>query len=125
MSARELSRRAAGLAFWIGLPLTLLAVPLWPRGSVLVVGDDPFSLELNPVRSSLPPPFDELSFFYPATLAGLGVLALATMARPWWGRRYRVASVMDMVCYVGFKNLLIGAALFLMLKSLGWLTVSG
>lgn len=42
---------------------------------------------------------------------------------PWWGRRYRVASVMDMLCYVGFKNLLVGAALFLALKTLGWLQV--
>lgn len=41
---------------------------------------------------------------------------------PWWGRCYRRASLMDMVCYVGFKNLLIGAALFLALKSLGLLT---
>lgn len=38
---------------------------------------------------------------------------------PWWGSRYRRASVMDMICYVGFKNLLIGATLFLALKSLG------
>jgi hypothetical protein len=38
---------------------------------------------------------------------------------PWWGRRYRAASVMDMLCYVGFKNLLIGAALFLVLKGAG------
>ncbi len=38
---------------------------------------------------------------------------------PWWGRRYRVANVMDMLCYVGFKNLLIGAALFLALKAAG------
>jgi hypothetical protein len=38
---------------------------------------------------------------------------------PWWGRRYRVASVMDMICYVGFKNLLIGAGLFLVLRGLG------
>ncbi len=42
---------------------------------------------------------------------------------PWWGRRYRKASVMDMICYVGFKNLLIGAALFLALKSLGLLVL--
>ncbi len=42
---------------------------------------------------------------------------------PWWGRRYRKASVMDMVCYVGFKNLLIGAALFLALKSFGLVQV--
>jgi hypothetical protein len=42
---------------------------------------------------------------------------------PWWGRRYRVASIMDMLCYVGFKNLLIGAALFLALKAAGWLPV--
>jgi hypothetical protein len=42
---------------------------------------------------------------------------------PWWGRRYRVAGVMDMLCYVGFKNLLIGASLFLALKALGRLWV--
>ena len=38
---------------------------------------------------------------------------------PWWGRRYRVAGVMDMLSYVGFKNLLIGAAFFLVLKAAG------
>lgn len=42
---------------------------------------------------------------------------------PWWGRRYRVASVMDMICYVSFKNLLIGASLFLVLKAMGWLVL--
>lgn len=36
---------------------------------------------------------------------------------PWWGRSYRRATRMDMVCYVGFKNLLIGAGLFLFLKT--------
>lgn len=40
---------------------------------------------------------------------------------PWWGARYRVATPMDMLCYVGFKNLLIGAALFLALRSVGML----
>lgn len=40
---------------------------------------------------------------------------------PWWGRNYRPASVMDMLCYVSFKNLLVGAALFLGLKALGLL----
>ena len=39
----------------------------------------------------------------------------------WWGSTYRVATPMDMICYVGFKNLLIGAALFLLLKSVGLL----
>ena len=42
---------------------------------------------------------------------------------PWWGRRYRRASLMDMICYVGFKNLLIGAALFIGLKTAGILQV--
>jgi hypothetical protein len=42
---------------------------------------------------------------------------------PWWGQRYRKASVMDMTCYVGFKNLLIGATLFLALKSLGLIQI--
>lgn len=42
---------------------------------------------------------------------------------PWWGRVYRRAGVMDMICYVGFKNLLIGATLFVGLKSLGLLNV--
>ncbi|AKJ30806.1 NosR/NirI family protein [Caldimonas brevitalea] len=42
---------------------------------------------------------------------------------PWWLHRWRVASVMDMLSYVGFKNLLIGATLFLVLKALGRLAV--
>lgn len=42
---------------------------------------------------------------------------------PWWGRNYRPAGPMDMLCYVSFKNLLIGAALFITLKSLGVLNV--
>lgn len=40
---------------------------------------------------------------------------------PWWGRSYRPANLMDMVCYVLFKNLLVGAVLFLALKALGLL----
>ncbi|MBX9836560.1 MAG: 4Fe-4S binding protein, partial [Burkholderiaceae bacterium] len=39
----------------------------------------------------------------------------------WWRDEYRVAGVMDMVSYVGFKNLMIGAVLFLIFKSMGWL----
>lgn len=42
---------------------------------------------------------------------------------PWWGRHYRRANLMDMVCYVTFKNLLVGAVLFIGLKSLGVLSV--
>jgi len=42
---------------------------------------------------------------------------------PWWQDHYRHAGVMDMLSYVGFKNLLIGAALFLGLKALGLLLV--
>lgn len=41
----------------------------------------------------------------------------------WWRGNYRAASVMDMMSYVGFKNLLIGAALFLALKTLGLLNL--
>ncbi len=37
---------------------------------------------------------------------------------PWWKRNYRYAGVMDMMSYVAFKNLLIGATLFLTLKAL-------
>lgn len=40
---------------------------------------------------------------------------------PWWGRNYRPAGMMDMLCYVSFKNLLVGATLFLGLKALGLL----
>lgn len=89
MTFRALSGRAARLAFWVGLPLTLMAMPLQPRRSVVYVSWDPFSIELNPIRSSLPPPLDELSFFYPATLLGLGVLILCVIGRPRWGLRYR------------------------------------
>jgi len=42
---------------------------------------------------------------------------------PWWQRNYRYANRMDMLSYIAFKNLLIGAALFLALKSLGLLSV--
>lgn len=42
---------------------------------------------------------------------------------PWWGASYRRAGLMDMICYVGFKNLLIGAVLFLGLKSAGLLII--
>lgn len=38
---------------------------------------------------------------------------------PWWGTRFRRATVMDMLCYVGFKNLLLGASLFFLLHALG------
>ncbi|MEH0164757.1 4Fe-4S binding protein [Paucibacter sp. JuS9] len=38
---------------------------------------------------------------------------------PWWRANYRVAGWMDMISYVAFKNLLIGAVLFLTLKALG------
>lgn len=38
---------------------------------------------------------------------------------PWWQRNYRPASWPDMMAYVGMKNLLIGAALFLFLKAVG------
>lgn len=38
---------------------------------------------------------------------------------PWWGQRYRMAKPMDLLSYVCFKNLLIGAVLFLVIKSLG------
>lgn len=44
---------------------------------------------------------------------------------PWWGRQYKAAGRMDMICYVMFKNLLIGAALFITLRHFGLLhTVS-
>jgi len=38
---------------------------------------------------------------------------------PWWGRHFRPASWADMISYVGMKNLLIGAALFLIMKGIG------
>ena len=41
----------------------------------------------------------------------------------WWGKVYRRANVMDMLSYVGFKNLLIGAALFWLLTRAGLMTI--
>ena len=43
---------------------------------------------------------------------------------PWWRSVYRQASVLDMVSYVGAKNLLIGAALFWVLARAGAWTVA-
>ncbi len=39
----------------------------------------------------------------------------------WWGQRWRVAGWFDLVCYVSFKNLIIGAILFLGLQAGGYL----
>ncbi|MCE1249585.1 MAG: 4Fe-4S binding protein, partial [Comamonadaceae bacterium] len=41
---------------------------------------------------------------------------------PWWRDNYRISGVFDMISYVGFKNLMIGAALFLLLQALGLFT---
>ena len=43
---------------------------------------------------------------------------------PWWNKVYRHANVMDMLSYVSFKNLLIGAALFWLLARSGMMVVS-
>ncbi len=42
---------------------------------------------------------------------------------PWWGRNLRPASWADMAAYVGFKNLLIAATLFLLMKGIGLLEI--
>ncbi len=44
---------------------------------------------------------------------------------PWWGHAYKAAGRMDMICYVMFKNLLIGASLFIVLRHLGLLNTVG
>ena len=38
---------------------------------------------------------------------------------PWWGRQYRPAGLADMICYVAFKNLLVGAFLFVTMRLFG------
>jgi len=42
---------------------------------------------------------------------------------PWWGRNLRPASWADMAAYVAFKNLLIAATLFLIMKGTGILDI--
>lgn len=69
-----LADKVLHVAFWCGVPVATLAILLWPARSVLVVGDNPFSLVLNPVQTSLPFPLGELWYFYPATAFGLAVL---------------------------------------------------
>ncbi|MPM97690.1 hypothetical protein SDC9_144867 [bioreactor metagenome] len=39
---------------------------------------------------------------------------------PWWRSRYRRANIMDMLSYVAFKNLLVGAALLLIFRAVQW-----
>lgn len=38
---------------------------------------------------------------------------------PWWGNRFRRATGLDLLAYVGFKNLLIGAVLYWVVRWLG------
>jgi hypothetical protein len=40
---------------------------------------------------------------------------------PWWSHHYKHADRMDMICYVMFKNLLIGAAFFILMRHFGLL----
>jgi hypothetical protein len=40
---------------------------------------------------------------------------------PWWGATWRAANWMDLLCYVLFKNLLLGSVLYLALNALGLL----
>ena len=82
--------RALRVAFWCGVPIATAALLFWPAGSVLVVGDNPFSLVLNPVQTSLPFPLGELWYFYPATAFGLAVLLSWLLVR---GREHASASV--------------------------------
>lgn len=42
---------------------------------------------------------------------------------PWWQRHYRAARTMDLISYVGFKNLVLGALLFLALQASGVFTL--
>jgi NosR/NirI family transcriptional regulator, nitrous oxide reductase regulator len=42
---------------------------------------------------------------------------------PWWGRALRRATWADMAAYVGMKNLLVGAGLFLVMKAAGILAL--
>ncbi len=42
---------------------------------------------------------------------------------PWWQRNYRRATWMDMFSYVGFKNLLVGTTMFIVLKWSGLLVL--
>jgi NosR/NirI family nitrous oxide reductase transcriptional regulator len=39
----------------------------------------------------------------------------------WWSHSYKPASRMDMICYVMFKNLLVGVVFFIMLRHLDML----
>lgn len=43
---------------------------------------------------------------------------------PWWGHHYRAAGRFDMICYVMFKNLLIGVILFIALRNLDLLQMA-
>jgi NosR/NirI family transcriptional regulator, nitrous oxide reductase regulator len=40
---------------------------------------------------------------------------------PWWRHHFRVATPVDMLSYVGFKSLLVGATTLMVLKALGFL----
>jgi uncharacterized membrane protein YhaH (DUF805 family) len=80
---RRYVERAACAAFWCGVPVATGCILFWPQGSVLYVGDGPFSLELNAVVSRLPSPLGDFWFFYPATLFALAILVGSVAARRW------------------------------------------
>jgi hypothetical protein len=81
ISNRGLRGQIADAAFWIGVPVVVATVLLWPSRSTLHVGLDPFSLTLNAVHSLLPSPLADVLHHYPASVTALVVLALVTGSR--------------------------------------------
>jgi hypothetical protein len=78
---RGIPGQVADAAFWIGVPVVVATVLLWPSRSTLHVGLDPFSLTLNAVHSRLPSPFADVLYHYPASVTALVMLALVTASR--------------------------------------------
>jgi hypothetical protein len=70
MATETMGLRAARTIWWLGVPIVLLGWLLMPRESTIYVSLEPFSIEINTLRTSLHPIAGEL-------LAGYRVAALA------------------------------------------------
>ncbi len=73
-------QRLARAIWWLGVPLAFLGWLLAPRESVIYVSSEPFSIEVNTLRSTLPPILGELAAAYRVTAAALVLLIAVTVA---------------------------------------------
>jgi hypothetical protein len=79
MTAAAIWQPIVRTSWWLGVPIGLLGWLIAPRESVIYVSHHPFSIEANPLRTTLHPVLGELLVGYRVTAVALGLMVIATV----------------------------------------------